>query len=123
MSWLKPKRISIATNSDLEGKTFQEVMFNRKKTKIPTFNNIKNPCILQFFDIEQPLKDNEISIDIPNIFHEIIIKNNTYFYNYLEKQQDLYKRWIRQDNYSYCSKLYASNACNPCPDAAQCFFY
>ena len=97
MSWLKPKRISIATNSDLEGKTFQEVMFNRKKTKIPTFNNIKNPCILQFFDIEQPLKDNEISIDIPNIFHEIIIKNNTYFYNYLEKQQDLYKN-IEIDN-------------------------
>lgn len=192
-------------------------MFNRKKTKIPTFNNIKNPCILQFFDIEQPLKDqkrsimikaiitdcndnkivfeniifsienykyyflykdyilnkkinvnikllkdsfnlslnpllndsvfkaffncnktnfqskdinynteemktiiiyktdgynnkicllnkknesikdNEISIDVPNIFHEIIIKNNTYFYNYLKKQQDLYKN-IEIDN-------------------------
>ncbi len=39
----------------------------------------------------ESIKDNEISIDIPNIFHEIIIKNNTYFYNYLEKQYDLYK--------------------------------
>lgn len=35
----------------------------------------------------ESIKDNEISIDIPNIFHEIIIKNNTYFYNYLKNNK------------------------------------
>ncbi len=42
-------------------------MFNRKKTKTLTFNNIKNPCVLQFFDIEQSLKDQKRSIMIKAI--------------------------------------------------------